>query len=94
MKTVDFSDKVSYKKWSKQICKKVYFLVICEDAKGGEAWRKNRGDQSAGLPAYLNDRRENYDEKKIHKNVLEHDPASSLLIGCLKDDDIIKLRVE
>ena len=36
----------------------------------------------------------NYDEKKIHKNVLEHDPASSLLIGCLKDDDIIRLRVE
>lgn len=36
----------------------------------------------------------NYDETKIHENVLEHDPSSSLLIGHIKEDDVIKSRVE
>ena len=34
----------------------------------------------------------NFDEKKIKENILEHDPDSSLLIGKLKDDDLIKVR--
>lgn len=36
----------------------------------------------------------NYDEKQIHKNVLNHDENSSLLIGHLKDDDVIKERLK
>lgn len=34
----------------------------------------------------------NFDEKRIQKNMLEHDPESSLLIGHLQKDDIIKVR--
>ena len=34
----------------------------------------------------------NYDEKKVNDNYLKHNPKSSLLIGELKDDDIIKIR--
>lgn len=34
----------------------------------------------------------NYDEKYIEKNVKLHDKNSSLLIGYLKEDDIIKIR--
>lgn len=34
----------------------------------------------------------NYDEKKVNKNYKEHNPNSSLLIGNLKEDDIIKER--
>lgn len=34
----------------------------------------------------------NYDESKIHQNVLKHDINSSLLIGSLKEDDVIKRR--
>ena len=34
----------------------------------------------------------NYDEKNIEKNVKLHDKNSSLLIGYLKEDDIIKIR--
>ncbi len=34
----------------------------------------------------------NYDEKKVNKNYLEHNPNSSLLVGDLKRDDIIKTR--
>ena len=35
----------------------------------------------------------NYDEKKVNYNILKHNVNSSLLIGELKDDDIIKERV-
>ena len=34
----------------------------------------------------------NYDEKKVKENILLHDPNSSLLIGKLNNDDIIKIR--
>ncbi len=34
----------------------------------------------------------NFDERKIKRNVLNHDPNSSLLIGHLKPDDLIKRR--
>lgn len=34
----------------------------------------------------------NYDEKKVNKNYELHNPKSSLLIGELKEDDIIKIR--
>lgn len=34
----------------------------------------------------------NYDETKIQYHVSQHDPNSPLLIGCLKEDDIIKER--
>ncbi len=34
----------------------------------------------------------NYDEKLVNKNFMEHDPNSSLLIGKLEKDDIIKER--
>lgn len=34
----------------------------------------------------------NYDETKIKQNILDHHDDSSLLIGYLKDDDIIKVR--
>lgn len=34
----------------------------------------------------------NYDENAVHNNVLKHDDNSSLLIGYLQDDDIIKVR--
>ena len=34
----------------------------------------------------------NYDEKRVEKNHKQHDPTSSLLIGHLKEDDIIKER--
>ena len=34
----------------------------------------------------------NYDEKKVKENVAKHDPNSSLLIGKLNKDDIIKVR--
>ena len=34
----------------------------------------------------------NYDEKKVKENYSNHNPKSSLLIGELKDDDIIKIR--
>ena len=34
----------------------------------------------------------NFDEKIVLKNMQEHDPNSSLLIGQLKDSDIIKVR--
>ena len=34
----------------------------------------------------------NYDEKKVIENVKNHDDNSSLLIGCLKEEDIIKIR--
>ncbi len=34
----------------------------------------------------------NYDEKKVDANIKNHDDASSLLIGYLKDDDEIKIR--
>lgn len=33
-----------------------------------------------------------YDEKLVNKNFMEHDPNSSLLIGKLEKDDIIKER--
>lgn len=36
----------------------------------------------------------NYDERKVKENRLRHDPNSSLLIGTLKDDDIIKERLK
>ncbi len=36
----------------------------------------------------------NYDESKIKINMQEHDPNSSLLIGQLKEDDIIKPRTK
>lgn len=34
----------------------------------------------------------NYDEKKVNENMKNHDPNSSLLIGRLESDDIIKVR--
>lgn len=34
----------------------------------------------------------NYDEKKVNENRKQHDPHSSLLIGTLEKDDIIKIR--
>ena len=34
----------------------------------------------------------NFDEKQVNKNYNNHDPKSSLLIGKLNDDDIIKVR--
>ncbi len=34
----------------------------------------------------------NFDEKRVEKNYKQHDPTSSLLIGHLKEDDIIKER--
>ncbi len=34
----------------------------------------------------------NFDEKKVQENYNNHDPKSSLLIGRLKEDDIIKIR--
>ncbi len=34
----------------------------------------------------------NYDERKVNRNHLKHNPNSSLLIGELNDDDIIKIR--
>ncbi|MBR6948848.1 MAG: DUF1848 domain-containing protein [Bacilli bacterium] len=34
----------------------------------------------------------NYDEKKVMENRLKHNPNSSLLVGELSDDDIIKIR--
>lgn len=36
----------------------------------------------------------NYDEKNVSKNFNDHDPNSSLLIGTLQSDDIIKERVK
>ncbi len=36
----------------------------------------------------------NYDEKQVLKNMEEHDKNSSLLIGHLKEDDIIKERIK
>ena len=36
----------------------------------------------------------NFDEKKVNENYLKHDPNSSLLIGNLEEDDIIKIRKE
>ena len=35
----------------------------------------------------------NYDEKQVNQNFLNHNPKSSLLIGELKSDDIIKERI-
>ena len=34
----------------------------------------------------------NYDEKQVNDNFIKHNPKSSLLIGKLSDDDIIKIR--
>ena len=34
----------------------------------------------------------NYDEKQVSSNILKHDENSSLLIGHINDDDIIKVR--
>ena len=34
----------------------------------------------------------NYDEKQVNDNYNKHDPKSSLLIGTLNEDDIIKIR--
>ena len=34
----------------------------------------------------------NYDEKQVNDNYNKHNPKSSLLIGELKDDDVIKIR--
>ena len=34
----------------------------------------------------------NYDENKVSDNYNKHNPKSSLLIGELSDDDIIKIR--
>lgn len=34
----------------------------------------------------------NYDEKKVNKNFNNHNPNSSVLIGTIQDDDIIKVR--
>lgn len=36
----------------------------------------------------------NFDEKQVVQNMKEHDPNSTLLIGHLEDDDIIKERVK
>ena len=34
----------------------------------------------------------NYDEKKVREHVKKHIPSSSLLVGELEDDDVIKVR--
>lgn len=34
----------------------------------------------------------NYDERKVNKNIMMHDPTSSLLIGSLSEDDEIHVR--
>ena len=34
----------------------------------------------------------NYDERKVKENIKKHNPNSSLLIGELKEDEIIKER--
>ena len=34
----------------------------------------------------------NYDEKQVNDNYSKHNPKSSLLIGELQNDDIIKVR--
>lgn len=34
----------------------------------------------------------NYDEKKVKENIKKHDKNSSLIIGNLEPDDIIKIR--
>ena len=34
----------------------------------------------------------NYDERKVEINRTYHDPTSTLLIGTLQDDDVIKVR--
>lgn len=34
----------------------------------------------------------NYDENKVNNNFLNHDSNSSLLVGKIKEDDIIKIR--
>lgn len=34
----------------------------------------------------------NFDEKKVKKNILTHNPNSSLILGELKEDDMIKIR--
>lgn len=36
----------------------------------------------------------NYDEKQVNSNFLNHDKESSLLVGTLKDNDIIKRRIK
>lgn len=36
----------------------------------------------------------NYDEKKVKNNIKQHDKKSSLLIGELKSNDIIKERIK
>lgn len=36
----------------------------------------------------------NYDEKQVQNNWLNHDDTSSLLVGYLEDDDVIKIRKE
>ena len=36
----------------------------------------------------------NYDEKKVNENINNHNPNSPLLIGELKEDDIIKKRIK
>ena len=36
----------------------------------------------------------NYDEKQVNSNFVNHNPTSSLLIGELEDDDIIKERIK
>ena len=34
----------------------------------------------------------NFDEQKVDSNFMNHDPNSSLLVGTLKEDDVIKVR--
>lgn len=34
----------------------------------------------------------NYDEKRVENNRKKHDPNSSILLGQLKEDDVIKIR--
>lgn len=34
----------------------------------------------------------NYDEKQVHINMQQHDPKSTMLVGHLKEDDILKIR--
>ena len=36
----------------------------------------------------------NFDENKVKENILKHDPDSSLLLGHIEDDDIIKERIK
>ena len=36
----------------------------------------------------------NYDERQVNNNFINHNPNSSLLIGKLEDDDIIKERIK